>query len=1674
MRKLATFLVVPVILFPALLFGQMWNGQDTLYGHEWIVAEQDYFKLPVSQDGWYRISYEQMVQAGLPVETIQSEQWQLWHQGQTEPLFVSAQGNLQPDDYLQFYGQHNRGVFDQYLYRSPEDQQLNPHYSLITDTSYYYLSWTNNANQGQYDRVENELGTLPPAEPFVWKEKAQVFTQHFMKEHYRFEGATLYYSHYGIGEGYGNRSIEALQASGSTTQTLTIDLDDIYPAGPDVQLATRFVAAYQDHQQSLQLNGTTIYADDYSSWQMANIDTTISIDLLTGGQAELSWTGSANNFDEVSVGFASVRYPALPQADGQSTLKCWLRPANNPILLEISDFDSNAGVKLFDRTNRIWMEAAFLDGKLLFVLPPSTEERELLILADENTAASSTLQAVDLTLPSLGSADFLILTHSLFHDNPQSPVQAYADYRNSATGGQYNVMIQKVEPLYDLFGFGIQHHPQAIRNFIHWALQVDPALNYLLIVGKGREYDELRQPDQLNTALGQTFFIPSFGFPASDNLLVADVQIPTPKVRVGRLPIVAAEQLTHYLAKVQALEAQQNAGQSIEERAWMKNILHLGGGSSTSQQQSIREFMDSMAEEIETGTLGATVNSFYKTNGDPIQVSEAGRIFDRIQDGVSIITIFGHSATAGAFDFNIDQPENYQNAGRCPLFISLGCYSGNIFAANESVGERFVFQENTGAVAFAASRGIGYLHAMGAFNRQFYREFGREQYGGTIGEGIQATIRHYENFTDLPYGALIEQFTLLGDPAIRLNVAPGPDYTFDTGTAHFDPPIVSVQKDSFSFSVDLYNLGANAVDSLELLIEQKLPNGEVVVYPDIKVEAPAYRSTLDIRLPSLGKPSVGLNTLSARIDPSNSITEQPSPAAESNNDLVQINGQFGIPLYVVDNTATPVWPPEYGLAGEADVTLKASTAEALAPERTYRLELATDPDFNSTIQSTEVTQIGGTIRWAPSISWQDSTVYYWRISPDSTGSIVNDYVWETSSFTYLNGAGNGWSQGHWGQYQDNELENLQVNSEANSIDFADNVRDVILKNKVYDPADPPTYVTNNSNWGSPWPWTINEGIQVVVIDSATTLHWKNYPPGDYGSVNTRSSWIKTFPFRTQTQAQRGQLIDFLTEVIPDGHYVIVYSALRNTSSSFYPENWAADSIALGANLFSVLEGEGATVIRELEEGGSRPYTFMYQKGGEALQEAIAPDINGVLLNQQGFAGSWYEGQLLTELIGPARQWGLFSWKQKPAAFSATDSTLIRLYAHNPTNESDSLIAEISTEGDFSLEHVSAEEFPFLRIDFLARDVPQRTAPSPAYWRVLYDGFPDITFSPADHISMLPDSLPEGAPLSISASVENLAPAGIDSILVAYSIAPDGAALQRRWLPLSGTESAVLDLSLDTKGLSGDQVLQVQLNPGPEQTERHYFNNFLQWPFRVNADIINPHLDITFDGQKILDGDLVSSEPEIQVTITDENPYLRLTDTSNLRIFLFPPDGQFELIDFDGTTNEFIGAATSGANQARALLRPTLSQSGEYKLRVEATDASENAAGRLLYELRFQVDLAKKITNVLPYPNPFTTQAHFVYTLTGDEPPANFSIQILTVSGRLVRTLDEGDLGALRIGTHRTDYAWDGTDEYGDRLANGVYLYRVVVRDEMGADYELRESQADQFFANGLGKIVLLR
>ena len=88
---------------------------------------------------------------------------------------------------------------------------------------------------------------------------------------------------------------------------------------------------------------------------------------------------------------------------------------------------------------------------------------------------------------------------------------------------------------------------------------------------------------------------------------------------------------------------------------------------------------------------------------------------------------------------------------------------------------------------------------------------------------------------------------------------------------------------------------------------------------------------------------------------------------------------------------------------------------------------------------------------------------------------------------------------------------------------------------------------------------------------------------------------------------------------------------------------------------------------------------------------------------------------------------------------------------------------------------------------------------------------------------------------------------------------------------------------------------------------------------------------------------------------------------------------------------------------------------------------------------------------------------------------------MTVTGKIVKDITKSELGDIHIGRNITDYKWDGTDQYGQKLGNGIYLYRVITNLNGNSlekfktiDVNGDKVDTDKFFNKGYGKMYLMR
>lgn len=87
-----------------------------------------------------------------------------------------------------------------------------------------------------------------------------------------------------------------------------------------------------------------------------------------------------------------------------------------------------------------------------------------------------------------------------------------------------------------------------------------------------------------------------------------------------------------------------------------------------------------------------------------------------------------------------------------------------------------------------------------------------------------------------------------------------------------------------------------------------------------------------------------------------------------------------------------------------------------------------------------------------------------------------------------------------------------------------------------------------------------------------------------------------------------------------------------------------------------------------------------------------------------------------------------------------------------------------------------------------------------------------------------------------------------------------------------------------------------------------------------------------------------------------------------------------------------------------------------------------------------------LSHVLNYPNPFTSTTSFFFEHNQCCTDFDAMVQVFTVSGKLVKTINQH---VYSEGYRSQPIEWDGTDDYGDKIGRGVYIYRMYVRTADG-------------------------
>lgn len=1626
--------------------------------NSWIVEGEPYFRLPVIQDGIHRVSKNDLKALGVPTETIANDFYKIFEHGTEIPINVTS-------EYIEFFGQRAKGDLDSLLYEKKTDQ-IGPSYSHYVDTAYYYLTYGN--SKGRRFKAQNNTNTSGLTKVESYTKKAFVYYNDVYEFGERIH-PILQHPAYGPGDGWVSRRVDRVKSLSHT-----LDLADIKP-NTQATFKTTIVGANNRTEDAAKYDGfnNQVVIDlNKSGWNEKarllfngftrhDINFNFSSADLDNGKLEYriwhdrTYNGVKNAFRGGNSNIAQVElnYEAIPYlVDGNSSYM-ELAPSQIDVHLEIKNVSASE-LRIFDIENGWIFNASINNGVASIRLPASSSFYRIVINSITSIKSTKPVKSNIHVKAIEENIDYLIITHPTLTNS----ATAYADYRESIIGGSYNVQVAFVDDIYKEYYFGY-HHPLAIKLFLNEFLKKNNSLKHVLLIGKALN----PAAHKVNGVFDYSGdLVPSIGSPCSDwyfGYKIDGGKVVAP-FGIGRISANTNQDVLAYLDKVKAYS-------KLSSESWRKDVLHISGGKSGPELTRFRNYMSSLGEIIESPSMGANVYYIGKERGLVVDEDLKKVILGKANDGIGFFSYFGHAAL-NVTEVDIGVPYEYRNSDKPMVMYFGGCVLGGCYEKNGSLGEDFILSE-TGAVIWLAASTFSFETTVFDFTNTWYNELSSDLYGASIGEISRSSIEEFIGNGDDPYrGSQAWQMILQGDPAITLYSPEYPDYLITNEDVFISPKNVTAQSDSFFINVILKNRGKAQNEDLKISYILRFPDGTQQV-DSVTAKNIYNKGTFAFTVYNTNN-LFGLHNIEIKLDPDNEIQE----LDENNNSS---NYEFNL----FSNGSVGLFPSDFGIINTQEVELVGQSLDQKSTENIFQFELDTTPSFKSPWRKRSGDVKGATIKsWKVNLLDLDSQDYYWRLRLKTNEGYT---PWSSKSFSYIANSLEGWAQIDFKQLNTSLKTDIYTDTTKESFHFfrVTAPGQFVVKNHGRDfPEsnnytfggrsilnDQKAFVTNeyrlvdgNRSYNGIVCYVFepnlneNDGFNSWTLDMGSKIYERN------GEM--RFDWMKS-----ETEVDPEILDSFISfcNQIPFGYHILMYSGYYHRFKD------------LPNRFYSAIEEFGSAQVRKVENNGV--WLLVGTKGlapGKAYDEQYTTKQDSLLESSTTFSVINSTGRIITQNIGPSKRWRFLTLKT--VGINSPNDLIDNSYKIIVTDTAGTktILLDDFRKNKLDLSFIDAKRYPYMQIELNTINKKTYEPAKPLRWIVNYDYLPEGLISTQVAYSFNSDTIQKGQNLEFEIGYQNVSNLSLEPIPVLYEIVDANRVVKfnmRDTLnPLAPGESSTISGSFASNNLINENRLIIKTNPNSSIPELYSFNNNFEKAFFVEGDKERPTLEVTFDGYRILDGDIVSPKPSIVITGVDENNFFLLDQPEHFEIYLDKHDSGITKID--PTTSGFtFYPASKSEPKARIDYNPTWLDDGKYTLTVQLEDASGNKSGVSAYEVNFEVVGKSTITNFYPYPNPFSTKMRFVFTLTGEREPDDIIIQIMTVTGKIVKEIHKSELGTLKVGQNTSSFAWDGTDMYGNTLANGLYLYRVKTIID-GKRVELRSTAGDNSFKEGFGKIYILR
>ncbi len=1552
----------------------------------WWETGRYYYKIPVINDGMHRLTYQQLLNAGINLQNISTSSIAMYYRGKSIPILVNTSHPDPQNWYIDFYGNKKYGD--------------TTYFDIYSDTSIYWLTW--NDSDPKRFISQSEIISSP-----IYFVNTHYLTRHFEKD-------SNYYYGYNDNE---IRTVEDVKGEGwywldffpGYVKTINFTIDTIPPPTGDT---CRF---------KIRMNGMTAIdpPDTAVSRHLARIAlNNYLIDSIFWIQNdEVLYTKIIkDSILKKGTNTLEIRSINIPTRVNKFYLdwfklsfKCPLSVYNNfldfispafstsdPVEFEISNVTSDS-IDVFDLTTNRVITNVYKDGNLWkFKDTCKIQKRYIVTGKNQREIPTAIVPHLfkDIRANSTG-ADYIIITHPLFITS----ANVLANDRSSRNNIRTSVI--NVLDIYDEFNFG-HLNPVSIKTFLKYAYsnwQI-PAPAYVTFFG-----DACIDFKNKFASTTKKNYVPGYGNPMSDNVYVCfdSVYKFLPYMIVGRIPVENQTQAQQVVNKILNYE-------NPPFDYWNKRMMFVTGGTNSSEQWQFNSLSNLLINESVTPfPLGGEVFKIYKSSSAIIDGDYKYYMQGLVNEGLSFINFIGHSG-GRIWNVDIGNPNDLQNTnGKLPFINSVSCNIGAFYSYYANVlSEDFLFADNKGAIGCWASSHISSANTGYWLTKKFLFAATKEsvQAFGDLTHLSKLYFWMINGYTTTP--TIIHTFNLyplIGEPYTRFAIPNKPNLVVTSDLLSYSPS--SPVADNFVYlKIILKNYGIMASDSITIWVKDNHIDefgknlGESDLVPPFKWRSFAYVDTINIEWDVRTK--AGSHTITVILDPLNSIDE-----------IYETDNSAQISLYVHKNSIQILQPLPFSIVNSGVQQLRVTIPMIFDTMQTFQtttddsvifyknqdfknsqysfyFELDTVSTFDSEfkIVSPPITPSLVYAEWTtPNLA--DAKVYFWRCR---TYDGKHYGAWVYSSFNTNNSEYNAnlvqWNQHKPNQFFLNTKKNVEITPSGISMKASSGL-EIYVRSLGY-----------RANMDQDYYSIIKIGD--IVISGLWWYDNSNYYSYIVARIDPRTGDFVAKGYSLFNVGQPDSMLSFIQNT-PVGHYIVL-AVVQNGQSS------------MNENLYQAIENLGAVWIRSVLPGHA--WALISRKGTsgpmmtplESYSPTAVADTNFTIPNyyRSGI------GEIVSPLIGPASVWQDFIWENQVPAKSDINVFIIGVKKDYTV---DTLFTVASNNYNVDLTSISSSIYRWLKLVAQLSNLDGEVTPILNKWKLIYTHPPELATSPL--VFEAPRIINRTDPFNVNIKVFNLDNKPIDSINVSFSIFPDHF-LEDLWIDsISAKSSITVNKVLNVSSFYGDQILLTNIASNPKYNELVLENNKLNYNFFIDYGVsVFEDVEIRFDGKKISDGDYVAAKPKLQILLPKN----------------FPID-EIEQVNIDGNNILSYGTQKTDVNQNIIEFTPELTN-GIHNLTIY------RKINRVLNSINFKVSLEPMILDILVYPNPFINETYFTFNLVGERQPGKLVIDIYTTAGRKIKEIENT---FLEIGYNRIK--WDGRDRDGNDVANGVYLYRIRAKYE---------------------------